>query len=108
MLATLGEQIKRLRLQIDEHIDHHPELKKQRGHLETIPGVGSKLSAEFLALFGSQHFRDAKQAAAFLGLVPVEHPSGTRILKRPRLAKCSAPCDYIPRRSYPLFLEPFA
>ena len=87
MLATLGEQIKRLRLQLDEHIDHHPELKKQRGHLETIPGVGSKLSAEFLALFGSKHFRDAKQAAAFLGLVPVEHQSGTRILKRPRLAK---------------------
>ena len=87
MLTTLTREIQRLRGQIDDHIDHHPDLKEQRGHLETIPGVGPKLSAEFLALFGSKNFRDAKQAAAFLGLVPVEHQSGTSILKRPRLAK---------------------
>ncbi len=30
MLATLGEQIERLRRQIDDHIDHHPDLKEQR------------------------------------------------------------------------------
>lgn len=87
MIGTLKEQIERLRRQIDDHIDRHPELKEQRAHLETIPGVGPKLSAEFLALFGFKNFRDAKQAAAFLGLVPVEHQSGTSILKRPRLAK---------------------
>ena len=87
MLTTLTREIERLRRQIDDHIDHHPDLKEQRGRLETIPGVGPKLSAEFLALFGSKNFRDAKQAAAFLGLVPVEHQSGTSILKRPRLAK---------------------
>jgi transposase len=87
MLATLGEQIERLRRQIDDHIDRHPDLKAQRAHLETIPGVGPKLSAEFLALFATKRFRDAKQAAAFLGLVPVEHQSGTSLLKRPRLAK---------------------
>jgi transposase len=87
MLTTLKEQIERLRRQIDDHIDRHPDLKAQRAHLETIPGVGPKLSAEFLALFCFKNFRDAKQAAAFLGLVPVEHQSGTSILKRPRLAK---------------------
>lgn len=87
MLTTLKEQIERLRQQIDDHIDRHPDLKEQRAHLETIPGVGPKLSAQFVALFGFKNFRDAKQAAAFLGLVPVEYQSGTSILKRPRLAK---------------------
>jgi transposase len=87
MLTTLDEQIARLRRQIDDHIDAHPDLKAQRAHLETIPGVGPKLSAWFLALFRLKAFRDAKQAAAFLGLVPIEYESGTSVHKRPRLAK---------------------
>ena len=103
MLTTLTKEIERLRGQIDDHIDRHPNLKAQRGHLATIPGVGPKLSAEFLALFGAKHFRDAKQAAAFLGLVPVEHPSGTSIHKRPRLAKNGdsrwRACLFLPART---------
>jgi transposase len=87
MRVALSEEIEQLRREIDDHIEGHPDLKAQRAHLETIPGVGPKLSAWFLALFRLKDFRDAKQAAAFLGLVPVEHQSGTSILKRPRLAK---------------------
>jgi transposase len=87
MLTTLDEQIARLRGQIDAHIDRHTDLKAQRAHLATIPAVGPKLSAQFLALFRSKDFRSAKQAAAFLGLVPVEHQSGSSVRGRPRLAK---------------------
>jgi transposase len=87
MLVTLAKEVERLREQIDDHIDTHSDLKEQRAHLETIPGVGPKLSAWFLALFRLKDFRDAKQAAAFLGLVPIEYQSGTSVLKRPRLAK---------------------
>lgn len=87
MQVTLRQEIARLRQEIDDHIEAHPDLKAQRAHLETIPGVGPKLSAWFLALFRLKDFRDAKQAAAFLGLVPVEYQSGTSVLKRPRLAK---------------------
>jgi len=87
MLATLAQEIERLSRQIDEHIDRHPDLKGQREHLQSIPGVGPKLSAQFLALFRFKDFRDAKQAAAFLGLVPIEFDSGTSVHKRPRLSK---------------------
>ena len=87
MLTTLDKQIAQLRQQIEDHIKRHPDLQSQRAHLETIPGVGPKLSAWFLALFCSKDFRDAKQAAAFLGLVPVEHQSGTSVAGRPKLAK---------------------
>lgn len=87
MLAVLTQEIERLRQQIDDHIDRHPELKGQRAHLQSIPGVGPRLSAEFLALFSSKRFRDAKQAAAFLGLVPAQYQSGTSVRRRPHLAK---------------------
>jgi transposase len=87
MLTTLDKQIAQLHQQIKDHIKRHPDLHSQRAHLETIPGVGPKLSAWFLTLFGSKDFRDAKQAAAFLGLVPVEHQSGTSVAGRPKLAK---------------------
>jgi transposase len=87
MLATLDEHIAQLRRRIDDHIDAHPDLAQQRAQLETIPGVGPKLSAWFLALFRLKDFRCAKQAAAFLGLVPIEHQSGSSVSHRPRLAK---------------------
>jgi transposase len=87
MLATLEAEIARLRRQLDDHIDAHPELKQQRALLESIPGVGPKLSAWFLALFSAKRFRSAKQAAAFLGLIPVEYDSGSSVHRRPRLSK---------------------
>jgi transposase len=87
MLHTLTKEIEKLRQDIDDHIDAHPELKAQRALLETIPGVGPALSVWFLALFHLKRFRDARQAVAFLGLVPVEHQSGTSVFRRPRLSK---------------------
>ena len=87
MLDTLEREIERLRGEIDGHIASHPDLTAQRAHLLSIPGVGEKLSAEFLALFAAKRFRRAKQAAAFLGLVPIEKESGTSVHARPRLAK---------------------
>ncbi|MBK8210333.1 MAG: IS110 family transposase [Rhodospirillales bacterium] len=87
MLDVLAAEIARLRRQIDDHLDSHPELKEQRALLESIPGIGAKLSLWFLALFRSRTFASARQAAAFLGLVPVEFQSGSSVLKRPRLSK---------------------
>lgn len=87
MLKALEAELARLRREVDEHIDAHPELKAQRALLTSIPGVGPKLSAWFLALFAAKRFRCAKQAAAFLGLVPVEYDSGTSVHRRPRLSK---------------------
>jgi len=87
MIDALEREIARLRCQLDDHLDAHPELKQQRAWLESIPGVGPKLSVWFLALFATKRFRSAKQAAAFLGLIPVEYDSGTSVHRRPRLSK---------------------
>jgi transposase len=87
MITTLEQEITVLQQRIEEHIDGHPELKKERQLLETVPGIGPKLSAWFLALFGTKDFRSGKQAAAFIGLFPTERQSGTSVRGHPALAK---------------------
>jgi len=86
-LATLKGEIVRLQQAIDDHINRHPGLKADRERLLSIPAVGDKTANRMLAVLHSRKFRNAEQVAAFLGLVPVEHQSGSSVQKRPRLAK---------------------
>lgn len=86
-LASLNKEIARLQQAIDDHIDRHPGLKADRERLLSIPAVGDKTANRMLAVLHSRKFTRAEQVAAFLGLVPVEHQSGSSIQKRPRLAK---------------------
>ena len=86
-LAALGQEIARLQQAIDDHINRHPGLKADRQRLLSIPAVGNKTANRMLAVLHSRKFTSAEQVAAFLGLVPVEHQSGSSIQKRPRLAK---------------------
>lgn len=86
-LASLSQEITRLQRAIDDHIDRHPGLKADRERLLSIPAVGDKTANRMLAVLHSRRFTSAEQVAAFLGLVPVEHQSGSSIQKRTRLAK---------------------
>ena len=86
-LAVLKEEIARLNRLIDDHIDRHPGLKADRERLLSIPAVGEKTANRMLAVLRSREFRNAGQAAAFLGVTPVEHQSGTSVNKRPHLSK---------------------
>jgi len=86
-LALLEKEIARLQAAIDDHIDRHPNLKADRERLLSIPAVGEKTANRMLAVLHSRKFKSAEQAAAFLGLVPVEHQSGSSVQKRPRLSK---------------------
>ncbi|MEN8133613.1 MAG: IS110 family transposase [Pseudomonadota bacterium] len=72
---------------INEHIDQHPGLKQDRALLESIPGVGPVISQHMVALLRSRSFDAASQCAAFLGLVPVQHESGSSLRGRSRLSK---------------------
>jgi len=86
-LAFLNKEKARLTRKINGHLDQHPHLREERDILATVPGIGEKLSLYFVSLFHLKTFCKASQAAAFLGLVPVEHHSGTSVSKRPRLSK---------------------
>lgn len=76
MIGQLKQAIARVKQQIDDHIDRHPGLKQDRTLLESIPAIGPVLSREMLALLRSRSFKDAGQAAAFVGLVPRLRESG--------------------------------
>ena len=83
----LDEEKTRLAELIDEHIDQHPGLKQDRALLESIPGVGPVVSQQMVAVLRSRCFDAAPQCAAFLGLVPIAHESGSSVRKRAHLSK---------------------
>lgn len=76
MINTLQAEIKRLQKDIDQHIDQHPQLKRNRQLLESIKGIGPVMSREMVYLFASKFFTNAKQLAAYLGLIPRLRESG--------------------------------
>jgi transposase len=87
LLAELEKEQTRLEKLIRQHIDQHPTLKQDRALLESIPGIGPVVSALMLAVLRSHTFRSAGQCAAFLGLVPVQHESGSSVRNPARLSK---------------------
>lgn len=87
VLAHLEKEKKRLETLINNHIDQHPDLKQDRQLLESIPGVGPVVSRMMVSVIRSRCFDSAAQCAAFLGLIPVQHESGTSVRGRPRLSK---------------------
>ena len=86
VLAHLDAQIAQVRQLIRDHIDQHPGLRGQRDLLTTIPGIGDATAAVLLAELFDKPFTRARQAAAFAGLVPRLHESGT-LRGRARLSK---------------------
>lgn len=87
-IAFLDEQIAQLEAQIQAHIDQHPDLKADKELLKSIPGIGDTVAATFLAEIPDvRHFAQVGQVAAYAGLTPGEHHSGTSIHKPGRLVK---------------------
>ena len=87
VIETLAEEIKRLQKKIRDHIDGHPGLREQDELLQSIPGVGSGASSYAIAWLRGERFKDARQAAAFVGLSPRHHESGDSVLAKSRLCK---------------------
>jgi transposase len=56
--------------------------------LESIPGVGEATIAQILSFMGvPKRFKNARQLAAFVGLNPKKHESGSSVRGRSRLSK---------------------
>ena len=85
--TQLEAEKKRLESLIDDHFDNHPDLKKDRKLLESIPAIGPVMARQMVAVIRSRSFTRASQCGAFLGLNPVENQSGTSVYSPPRLSK---------------------
>ena len=88
VLATIKAEIKVVGALIDDHLDRHPDLEKQAALLNSIPGIGKATIAKLLAYVGNvQRFDHAKALAAFVGLNPTVHQSGSSVRGKSHLSK---------------------
>jgi transposase len=91
-LTFLDEEIARTERLIRSHIDSHPGLRGQRDLLLSIPGIGATTAAKLLGeILDVKLYEGARQLAAFAGLAPRLHESGSSVRKRARLSKVGAP-----------------
>lgn len=86
-IAFLTRELEKLQGAINQHIDHHPDLRDKCDLLQTIPGIGERVASHFTALLAAHDFTCAEQAAAYLGLVPIQWESGSSVHGRPHLSK---------------------
>ena len=87
IIAALDQEIGRLRQLIKAHIDEHPDLKRDRDLLVSIPGIGETTAAWLLSEVQVEAYRSARQVAAHAGLTPRHHQSGTSVQRRTKLSK---------------------
>jgi transposase len=91
-IAFLDTQIEAVWHDIHDHIDHHPDLKRQRELLDSIPGIGDLSACLLLAeLPDLSRFDRAEQLAAYAGVTPKQHTSGTSIRGHTRMARQGNP-----------------
>lgn len=84
----LATEIVKLKGDIDDHIDRHPDLKTDTALMESIPGIGGTTAVKVLAYLGDiRRFDNAKALAAFVGVTPRQHQSGSSVQKRTMLSR---------------------
>lgn len=77
--AFLEKQIAQTEQLIRDHIDQHPELKRQRDLLSSIPGLGHNTACHLIAELGDmRRFSNVREVVAFIGLNPRQHQSGKK------------------------------
>jgi len=87
-LDFLKSQISRLEIQIQDHIDQYPDLKRDQELLTSIKGIGDKTAFQILGeLPDVSRFDNAGQVVAYAGLSPQQHSSGSSVHKKTRLTK---------------------
>jgi transposase len=80
----LTAELARLEKAIQAHLKRSPDLAADVDRLRQIRGCGEK-TARLLAAEIPRHFRNARAVAAWLGVVPRLHESGTSVRKAARV-----------------------
>ena len=87
-LDFLEREIEQLRKKIEQHIDHHDQLRGRRDLLDSVPGLGEHTIPWLIAYLGDgKRFTGSKCAVAFFGLCPKPHQSGSSVRGKARIAK---------------------
>lgn len=87
-IAFLNDQIAAIEGRIRDLFNQYPNLRQQRELLTSIPGIGQTTAASFIAEVADVYrFESAAQLAAYAGLTPRHHDSGSSVHRRSRLVK---------------------
>lgn len=79
---AIAEEIALLQKAISDHIHSHGQLKADCERLEAIPGIGTK-SARWLVAELPRSFASCRSAAAWVGVTPRIHDSGSSVREKP-------------------------
>jgi transposase len=81
MIEQIAKHIKAIDQEIRRLIDSDPTFKQTLLLLLSVPGIGLQLAAHLLIVM--QETLDPKILAAFIGICPIKHESGTSIFSAP-------------------------
>lgn len=81
MIEQIAKHIKAIDLEIRRLIDSDPTFKQTLLLLLSVPGIGLQLAAHLL--IAMQETLDPKVLAAFIGICPIKHESGTSVFSAP-------------------------
>lgn len=88
IVRCLEKEVERLKKQIREHFNSHDKLQQDAQLLQSIPGIGEITAWDILSeLPDIDQFDSAQAVAAYAGLSPREHRSGSSVFKKTRLSK---------------------
>ncbi|WP_253309747.1 MULTISPECIES: IS110 family transposase [Rickettsiales] len=88
LAMNITQKIETIKNSIHELLKQHKELLENFQLLLTIPGIGEESAIAILAEVPDiKAFRDARQLAAYAGVIPRNMTSGSSVYGKPRLSK---------------------
>jgi transposase len=88
VIAALEKEMLRLKVAIRTHVKAHEHLQRDSKLLQSIPGIGEITAWDILAEMPDvNEFESAQSVAAYAGLAPREHKSGSSVRKPTHLSK---------------------
>lgn len=85
---AMRAEIKEIEKEIDGLINKDEDYKATRKRLQTIQGIGNRLSAAIVAFMGNyEDFESSKQVASFIGITPTIKQSGSSLNSKGGISK---------------------
>ena len=83
----LQRELQKLAAAVEALLAHNDHLRQKVDLLREMPCVGPATALWLVALIESRQFQSAREVAAFVGVTPAHHKSGTSINHPPRISK---------------------
>jgi transposase len=85
-LTQIKKQIARIDKELEKLIKQDPGIFQMANNLKSIPGCGMLLAAHLLVIIENfTKIQNFKRLAAFIGIVPYQHQSGSSVSKRAKI-----------------------